>query len=392
MRNWLLPEYIDDLLPPEAERVEALRRTLLDLLRCWGYDLVQPPLLEHVESLLTGTGRDLDLRTFKLVDQLSGRMLGLRADITPQIVRIDAHLAHRAGVARYGYCGSVLHTLPDRHTQAREIVQLGAEVFGHAGVESDIEIQRLMLAGLARAGIRELHLDLGHVAVFGALAGAAGLDAEFESDLFRALQAKDRPRLVTLTAGMDEPWRGALRRLPELYGDASVLERARAELPALPELLRALDDLTAIAAATRDQVAGLHVDLAELRGYHYHSGAVFAAYTRGQRVALAAGGRYDGVGQAFGRARPATGFSLDLRALAAAIGPMPPRGAVRAPWAEDAALAARVAELRAAGEVVVCELPGTPAAALATCCDRRLVACGGGWDVVPADDGPAVAG
>ncbi|MGH8620023.1 MAG: ATP phosphoribosyltransferase regulatory subunit, partial [Burkholderiales bacterium] len=321
MRRWLLPEYIDDVLPVEARRIERLRRRALDLFAAHGYALVMPPLLEYVESLLTGTGRDLDLRTFKLVDQLSGRMLGVRADITPQVARIDAHLLNRAGPTRLCYCGSVLHTLPAGTDGSREPLELGAELFGHAGVESDLEVQRLMLKTLRLAGLRRVHLDIGHVGVFRALVRSAGLQAEREDELFRAVQAKDAAGIAGLTRGLSRTLQRAFAALPELSGDRRVLAAAGRALPASPAIRRALATLAAVARGLADLDAELGFDLGELRGYRYHSGAVFAAYvhgagTGGAVAALARGGRYDEVGAVFGRTRPAVGFSLiDLKEL-----------------------------------------------------------------------------
>ena len=383
MRNWQLPAHIEDILPPQAQRVESLRGRLLELFRTRGYQVVMPPLLEYVDSLRVGTGLDLDLRTFKLVDQLSGRQMGLRADITPQVARIDAYLAQRPGVARYAYCGSVLHARPAADNARRELLQLGAELFGHPSVESDVEVQQLMLQALALAGIPDVHLDLGHVAVFRTLVSRAGIDETLEASLFSALQGKDMPLVQALTEAIASPWREALRRLPELYGDRGVLDAAARALPALPEIMRALGELAAMADATPPGAATLHFDLAELRGYHYHSGVVFAAYTAGHATAIAAGGRYDEVGRAFGRARPATGFSLDLIELCAIVGPEPRAGAVVAPAGNDAALLAAVEALRAAGEIVVVDLPGDERPVAGLNCSRALVQRAGQWRVEP---------
>ncbi len=383
MRNWLLPAHIEDILPPEAQRVESLRARLLELFRTHGFQMVMPPLLEYVDSLRVGTGVDLDLRTFKLVDQLSGRLMGLRADITPQVARIDAYLAQRPGIARYAYCGSVLHARPATAAGRRELLQLGAELFGHGAVESDIEVQQLLLEALAVAGVRDVHLDFGHVGVFRALAARAGIDAAGEASLFAALQAKDEPLVHALTAELAPDWRDALRRLPRLYGDRQVLAAARSELPALPEIARALNELDAMADATAASMASLHFDLAELRGYGYHSGAVFAAYTAGHATAIAAGGRYDAVGRAFGRGRAATGFSLDLLELAALVGPPSAPGAILAPAGDAHGLAQAVAALRARGEVVVSDLPGDERPVEELCCDRVLVLHAGQWQVEP---------
>ena len=313
--KWVLPEYIEDILPAEAMRIEALRRRILDLFFSKQYELVMPPLLEYTDSLLTGTGHDLELRTFKVVDQLSGRMMGLRADITPQVARIDAHLLNRKGVTRLCYCGSVLHTRPAGPSATREPIQIGAELYGDAGVEADLEILQLLCQALELAGVRNARVDIGHVAVFRALAQSAQIAPENEAELFEALQKKDVPGLRSLTKAMDSKTKEALLLLPELYGGSEVLDLAENKLPRLPELTRALGTLRRLAQACRIP-AGF--DLAELRGYHYHSGVVFDAYCDGVAGPVARGGRYDEVGKAFGRARPATGFSIDLRSLAGA--------------------------------------------------------------------------
>jgi ATP phosphoribosyltransferase regulatory subunit len=313
--RWLLPEHIDDILPAEAMRIESLRRRILDLFFSRKYQLVIPPLVEFTDSLLTGTGHDLDLRTFKLVDQLSGRMMGVRADITPQAARIDAHLLNRRGVTRLCYCGSVLHARPATPAASREPIQIGAEIFGHAGIASDLEIQGLLCSALAAAGVRGARMDIGHVAVFRSLVRAAGIGHELEVDLFEALQKKDVSGLKSLSRKIDGRTRAALLLLPGLYGGAEVLAVAERKLPPLPELKKALGTLRALAKAAPVPVG---IDLAELRGYHYHSGAVFDAYCDGVTGAVARGGRYDEVGKAFGRPRPATGFSIELRSLASA--------------------------------------------------------------------------
>lgn len=359
MRAWLLPEHIEDILPHEAARIERLRRELLDLFRLHGYELVMPPLLEYVDSLLTGTGHDLDLQTFKLVDQLSGRTLGLRADITPQVARIDAHLLNRPGVTRLCYAGSVLHTLPNGINRTREPLQIGAELYGHAGIESDVEIQRLMMSALELAGLTSSYLDIGHVAIFRSLVRRAGIEGDRESDLFRAMQSKDQPALRELTREAPRALRDALTALPELYGGPEVLATAARRLPPHPEIKQALRDLRALSDALQDVARIRCFDLAELRGYHYHSGVVFAVYAEGQPYAVGRGGRYDEVGKAFGRARPATGFSMDLRELAALRGAEPAGSGVLAPYAPaDAALQRRIASLRSKGTPVIIDLPG----------------------------------
>jgi ATP phosphoribosyltransferase regulatory subunit len=311
--KWVLPEYIEDILPAEAKRIETLRRRILDLFFARNYELVMPPLLEYVDSLLTGTGHDLELRTFKVVDQLSGRMMGLRADITPQVARIDAHLLNRKGVTRLCYCGSVLHTRPQAPGATREPIQLGAEMYGAAGVEADVEMLELLCRALELAGVRKARIDIGHVAVFRAIAHAGKAGAEREAGLFEALQRKDLPEIRSLSRSLNAKIREALLLLPSLYGGVEVLGEAEQKLPPFPEVKKALATLRKLAQACKFPAS---FDLAELRGYHYHSGVVFDAYCDGVTGAVARGGRYDEVGKAFGRARPATGFSIDLRTLA----------------------------------------------------------------------------
>lgn len=383
MQNWLLPEYIQDMLPDEAWRVEQMRAQFLDLLRKSGYQLVGPPLLEYAESLLLDGSDDMDLRSFKLVDQLSGRTLALRADITPQVARIDAHLLNRQGVARLCYAGSVLHTQPVGLTRTRELLQIGAELYGHGGLESDLEIQQLMLQTLALLGIKDVHLDLGHVGVFRALVSHAKLDKDIESELFVALQSKDSAALRTLARPLDAALRNALLALPALYGNcAEVLAKARKQLPDYPEMRAALDDLQSISTSLQPLVSNVGIDLADLRGYHYHSGMVFAAYHAGSHDAIALGGRYDDLGKSFGRARAATGFSMDLRQLYRLLPPQAARLGVCAPHSDDAALRDKIAQLRAAGEAVVVDLLGDATLRRELQCDRELVLRNGAWQVV----------
>ncbi len=378
MRKWLLPEFVEDVLPAEAAAIESARARLLEMFRVHGYELVAPPMLEYIDSLLTGTGRDLDLRTFKLIDQLSGRTMGLRADMTPQVARIDAHLLNREGVARLCYCGTVLHTRPRGLTATREPLQIGAELYGHAGIESDIEIQQLVRAALATCRVPNIRLDVGHVAVFRAIARRGAVPAELESELLEALLAKDRPGIGALSSTLDATAREALRTLPDLYGGPEVIDAAASRLPGYPEIGAALDDLRALVRANGFEMS---IDLADLRGYHYHSGVVFAAYSERLPSAIALGGRYDEVGKAFGRARPATGFSMDLREIAR-VAPREARaGAILAPRAQDAALSIAVKALRDKGEVVIVDLPGHEAARAELGCDRRLARRAGKWEV-----------
>jgi len=321
MRKWILPEHIEDVLPDEADAIEALRRVLLDHFRARGYRLVQPPLIEHLDSLLTGTGRDLDLQTFKVVDPLSGRMLGIRADITPQVARIDAHLLNESGITRLCYAGSVLRTHPASLGDTREVMQIGVELYGEPGIAGDVEVLSLLLSALDAAGVRGLHLDLGHVGVYRALANAAGIGGNGDDgDLFAALRAKDVPCVAQLTSKLPAAWRDALTALPTLYGPATgVLAAARERLPDTPAIANALAALATLAQSAQEHVEALHIDLADLRGYHYQNGAIFSIFTAGETNAIGNGGRYDGIGKAFGRARPATGFTLDLRQLAGIV-------------------------------------------------------------------------
>ena len=322
MRSWILPEFIEDVLPAEAERIEALRRVVLDHFRSNGYRLVQPPLVEHLDSLLTGTGRDLELQTFKVVDPASGRLVGVRADITPQVARIDAHVLNEPGVTRLCYAGSVLRTAPSLPGESREVVQVGAELFGEPGIDGDREVVALLLSSLAAAGARGLHLDLGHVGVYRSLVNGAGVaNSGEDADLFAAIASKDVPAVREIVAKLPAAWRDALTALPTMYGPAQeVLRQARADLPDTPAIANSLTALSALADSAVPAVEALHIDLADLRGYHYHNGAIFSVFTAGVTTAVGHGGRYDGIGKAFGRSRPATGFTLYLRQLADALG------------------------------------------------------------------------
>jgi ATP phosphoribosyltransferase regulatory subunit len=384
MRNWLLPEYIEDVLPAEAAQIESLRRSLLDLLDVHGFQLVMPPLLEYLESLITGAGHDLDLATFKVVDQLTGRLMGVRADITPQAARIDAHMLNNQGVTRLCYAGSVLRTSPDGLAQTRQPMQLGAELFGHAGIEADIEIQRLMVKTLQAAGVNALQIDFSHVGIFDSLMSKVQAIDVLKQSVYQALQSKDQTEVKSLTRDFDAETRQALCRLTELNGDASILTVAAKDLPKTPEITSALNDLTQVAKDLADLGVGLSFDLAELRGYHYHSGMVFAAYAQGCSGPLAFGGRYDEVGQAFGRARAATGFSLDLRGLVKALPALKVKKAILAPYGNEASLINKINSLRVSGEKVVQELPGHDAHIAELNYDRKLVNQAGQWQLVSA--------
>jgi ATP phosphoribosyltransferase regulatory subunit len=379
MRNWLLPEYIEDVLPAEAARIEFLRRQLLDLFRVHGYQYVIPPMLEYMESLITGTGYDLDLATFKVVDQLTGRLMGVRADTTPQAARIDAHMLNHQGVSRLCYAGTVLRTNPDGLARTREPMQLGAELFGHAGIESDIEIQSLMIKALQLLGLKELHIDFSHVGIFESLINDADIPADLEQALYTALQSKDKSTVKQLSQSLDDVTREALLHLVDLNGDVSVLTHAAKVLPKVPAITDALKNLQTIAESLADVNINIGFDLSELRGYHYHSGIVFAAYAHGYTGPIALGGRYDEVGQAFGRARPATGFSLDLRGAVLALKPAEQAKAILAPVNNSASLTAKIAALRSTGEIVIQALANSPTYSSELNCDRTLVEENGAW-------------
>jgi ATP phosphoribosyltransferase regulatory subunit len=382
--RWLLPDGIEETLPDEARRLERLRRDVLDLFDRWGYDLVMPPMIEYLDSLLTGVGRDMDLQTFKVTDQLTGRLMGVRADMTPQAARIDSHYLKRERAARLCYLGSVLRTLPEEIGGSREPLQLGAELFGHAGAESDAEVISLMIATLALAGVERPHIDLAHVGVFGGLAANAGLNAEQKDELLEALQRRARSAAEQLLSTWAVPTEGRARLLAlfDLSGDAAVLGRARTLYASVPAVLAAIDNLEAVATHVRLQVpdVDLYFDLAELAGYHYYTGVMFAAFVPSMGHAIAKGGRYDGIGRAFGRDRAATGFGADLRQLSKLRrSPDTRAGGVYAPAKDDASLAHEIARLRAAGERVVKQLPGDDSSATDYGCDRALVWKNGKW-------------
>ena len=378
---WLLPEHIADVLPEQARRIEELRRALLDRARGYGFELVMPPLLEHLESLLSGTGQELDLKTFKLVDQLSGRTLGLRADTTPQAARIDAHLLNREGVTRLCYCGPVLHTRPAGLSGTREPLQLGAEIFGHAGLEADLEAAELALDALSSAGLTDLVIDLADARVLRGVLAGVPLETEALQEVVQALSQKDGAALAELTRGLPEASRDGLRALPRLYGGAEVLAAARKALPQRALVVEALDQMQWLATHLQQAFPALRIgfDLSDMSGYAYYSGPRFAIYGKGCSDALARGGRYDEVGAIFGRNRPAVGFSLDLKSLAEVARTSSAPAAIRAPWGEDPGLRDAVRRLRAAGEIVVAVLPGEAAPPAAFECDRELICVDGRW-------------
>ena len=384
--SWQLPDQIADVLPSEARHIEELRRLFLDKSCSYGYELVMPPLLEHLESLLTGTGESLDLQTFKLVDQLSGRTLGLRADTTPQVARIDAHLLNRKGVARLCYCGPVLHTRAERPHATREPLQFGAEIYGHAGLEADLEVQLLALEGLSAAGVTKLSVDMADVRIVSSLLAGAVVPDRTRSLLHAALAAKDGSELdsvlTSLGDGISIESREGLKVLLQLYGDEKVLEEAEKVLPSSPLLHEALRNLKWLArhtksAETMASAVRVTFDLADLRGHAYYSGTRFAIY--GQGAELARGGRYNEVGAVFGRNRPAVGFSLDLKELVSVLPAHPLKAAIRAPWDEDASLREAISLLRAKGETVACVLPGHEHEVNEFDCDRELARVDGRW-------------
>ncbi|GAA4355777.1 ATP phosphoribosyltransferase regulatory subunit [Variovorax defluvii] len=368
------------MLPSEARHIEELRRQLLDTARGYGCELVMPPLLEHLESLLSGTGEALGLQTFKLVDQLSGRSLGLRADTTPQVARIDAHLLNRRGVARLCYCGPVLHTRPDRPHATREPLQFGAEIYGHAGLEADTEVLRLALDCLRAAGVKNaVIVDLADARIVQALLADVSADAATIARVHAALAAKDASGLAELTAGFPAASRDGLLAVLTLYGDIGVLDEAAKQLPDTAAVRQALGELRQL--ASRLDGAQVSFDLADLRGYAYYSGMRFGIYTEGASDALVRGGRYDEVGAVFGRNRPAVGFSLDVRELVGVLPARPLRAAIRAPWSDAPGLGRTIAELRSRGETVVCVLPGHESEIDEFHCDRELIEQAGQWTV-----------
>ena len=379
MSAWVLPDHIADVLPSEARHIEELRRGLLDTARCYGYELVMPPLLEHLESLLTGTGEALDLQTFKLVDQLSGRSMGLRADTTPQVARIDAHLLNRKGVTRLCYCGPVLHTRPDRPHATREPLQFGAEIFGHAGLEADLEALQLARECLRIANVPSTTIDLADVRIVRNLLAGVSVNAQVLSGIHTALAAKDAAELAALTRDFPVESREGLLALLQLYGDQGVLIEAQKAFQRFPGISQVLSNLNW--RASRLEGAAVTFDLADLRGYAYYSGARFAIYAPGASDALVRGGRYDEVGAVFGRNRPAAGFSLDIKQVVGVVSPRALKAAIRAPWGESDEVNAAIAELRTSGETVVCVLPGHESEVDEFHCDRELVQIAGRWVV-----------
>jgi ATP phosphoribosyltransferase regulatory subunit len=380
MSAWVLPDHIADVLPSEARHIEELRRLHLDTARSFGYELVLPPMLEHLESLLSGGDSALDLQTFKLVDQLSGRMLGLRADTTSQVARIDAHLLNRSGVTRLCYCGSVVRTQPDRPFATREPLQFGAEIYGHSGIEADLEVIDLALSGLKAAGLKNLKVDLSDARILPILLNELKLDSEQLNALHDALAVKDSGAVRRLTHDCPVKARDALLALLQLYGEPDILVDAKSVLSNWTGILAALTDLQRVVEAFPD--ISFSLDLADLRGYDYYSGLRFAVYVPGASDALLRGGRYDEVGAVFGRKRPAVGFSLDLKELVCVVPEPSLKAAIRAPWSDAPGLREAVASLRNQGETVVCVLPGHESQVDEFDCDRELQYVAGRWIIV----------
>ncbi|WP_297927125.1 ATP phosphoribosyltransferase regulatory subunit [uncultured Agitococcus sp.] len=380
--TWLLPDGIQDVLPKDAIRLEALRRRLLDLYQSWGYELVFPPLVEYLESLLTGSSHDLELMTCKITDQLTGRLMGVRADITPQVARLDAHCLPHEHTARYCYSGTILTTLPQGLSTSRAPIQIGAELYGCAGVAADIEIIRLMLTTLLQAGVPQIHLDLGHVAVFRELAKAAQLSVEQESQLFDIYQRKSLPELQAL--GSQLPQAEWFVALGQLSGGVQVIEQAQLAFANAPDKVKqALADIQTIVQALQgfaDNVS-ISVDLSELRGYHYHTGLVFAAYTAHSAAEIAKGGRYDCIGEAFGRARPATGFSADLKTLVSFVEQVAATHKIFAPAIDDNSLQIMMTQLRYQGHIVIQALTDDRSTAQQLGCTQQLVLRQQTWQV-----------
>ena len=386
--KWVLPEGIEEVLPPQAEQLEQLCRNVIDLFTRWGYQLVIPPLVEYLDSLLTGTGKDLDLQTFKITDQITGRLMGIRADTTPQVARIDAHKLKREVPTRLCYLGTVIHTRPDTTGGSRSPLQVGAELYGHDGVESDVEVLCLMIETLRTIGIGNFHIDIGHVGIYRGLITQAGLSSELETELFDILQRKAMPELEEFLDSVSLPSDIAdmFRFLISANGNVDILQDAQQQLASansdVKKCLEYLQHMTAL-VVQRIPECSLYFDLAELRGYHYHNGVMFTAYSPGSGQGIAYGGRYDAIGSAFGRARPATGFSTDLKNLLQLSGnEYSLRSGIFAPQTDDPELLKVIDELRRQGEIVICELPGQTGDAQAMGCDRILKSGKDGWSVV----------
>ena len=388
---WLLPDGIEEVLPGDALELDRLRQKLLNVFATWGYELVIPPMIDFLDSLLTGSGHDLDLQTFKLTDQLSGEMLGIRADMTPQVARIDAHNFRDEWPARFCYVGTVLHTLGDPLEKTRSPMQIGAELFGHVGIESDKEVITLMLEMLAMTGLQNVHLDLGHVGIYRGLSVQAGLTKQQEGTLFDVLQRKAKTELLELLESFTiaNEFKEILLKLSELHGDLDVLATAREILAiANDEVLKGLADLEYLAEKLRISFPSLPIsfDLAELRGYHYHTGVVFAAFVPEIGREISRGGRYDNIGAVFGRSRPATGFSADLKlltSLARKKGYSEVDEKIFAPYTDDSDLTAMVRDLRANGRTVIQQLPGQQGDAVNLGCSSQIEKNGSDWIISP---------
>ena len=380
MTAWVLPDHIADVLPSEARHIEELRRLCLDTARGFGYELVMPPLLEHTESLLSEPGSSQDVQTFKMVDRLSGRSLGLRIDTTPQVARIDAHLLNRSGVTRLCYCGPVVHSLPASPYATREPLQFGAEIYGHTGLEADLEILQLAIQSLRTSGLQNFHVDLSDARILPALLKGHALDTKMSQAIAQALADKNVSAMRELGQQLPAALSQALQALVHAYGDVHLLAQAKQTFAAWPEVVHALSQLEWLASHLNHSVS---IDLADLRGFAYYSGPRFSVFVPGSSDALARGGRYDEVGAVFGRKRPAAGFSLDIKALVGLLPHPQPQAAIRAPWREDATLNQTISQLRVQGHTVVCMLPGHDSEVDEFHCDRELIEQHGEWTVRP---------
>ena len=386
--SWILPEGIEEILPPRAEQMDRLCREIIDLYTTWGYQLVIPPMIEYMDSLLTGTGKDLDLQIFKLTDQLSGRLMGVRADTTPQVARIDAHNLKREVPTRLCYLGTVLHTRPENTGGNRSPLQVGAELYGHKGIESDIEVLCLMIETIKKAGLENIHVDIGHVGIYNNLVQLAKLDEDSESALFDVLQRKAMPELNemisagTIPAEVGKMFKALITSIGSIDDFKEATDLFENISPEIKDCLSDLQSMVEMVSKRMPEVS-LNFDLSELRGYHYHTGIVFTAYVPDYGQGIAFGGRYDDIGSAFGRARPATGFSTDIKTLLGLNNKnIESRCGIYAPRSDDPDQEQAIINLRSQGEIVICELAGQDDTAENMGCDRRLELQAGQWTVV----------
>jgi ATP phosphoribosyltransferase regulatory subunit len=371
MNQWTLPDYVEDMLPDEAVYLESLRRSILDLYQAHGYFYVIPPMLEYIESL-NSNGQDMDLDTFKVVDQLSGRLMGVRADITPQVARIDAHLIHNEEVTRLSYAGSVLRTKPASFLQSREPFQIGAELYGFKGMEADLEIQTLLIKTLNTIGIKSPVFDFNHLDIFTSLIASSNIERDLLDRLYEAMQKKDQSEVKSLTQSLDKKNREGLIALVSLYGDVNILKEADKLLPQDKAIKNALQFLNQIDKALKEYEIKISYDLSDIRGYQYHNGLVFSVYADQCYSPIALGGRYDNIGESFGRKRPATGFTMDLKNIVTLFPNGKKAKAILAPQGNDAGLLKVIETLRQQGDIVAIDLFGDMNA-IQNNCDRILM-------------------